>query len=263
MITSIDQISEKIQLQNFPERIVSLVPSQTELLYDFGLNEQVKGITKFCTMPASWFHQKIKIGGTKNLNIKKIRDLGPDLIFANKEENEKDQVELLREIAPVWTSDVSDLVSALRMITSIGELTGRKNKSDQIVKVISENFSNLKQAQYKPSVAYLIWYDPIMVAGGDCFINDMISKAGFRNCFSDQSRYPKIDIEEIRQFSPELIFLSSEPFPFSEKHKREFELLFPASAIVLVAGEMFSWYGSRLLYAPAYFRTLHVPALDV
>lgn len=268
MMKLVDQIGREVTLNKFPGRIISLVPSQTELLYDLGLNEEVTGITKFCTIPVSWFHQKIKIGGTKNLNIRKIEELRPDLILANKEENEKDQIEALGKFAPVWTSDVTDLESALEMIKSIGNITDRSERSARIISQIAERFLILNRVTSRPgisqlSVAYLIWYNPLMVAGGDCFINDMLSKAGFTNCFSSRSRYPKVDIEEIKQLSPALIFLSSEPFPFTEKHKREFEILFPDAAIVPVDGAMFSWYGSRLLFSPGYFQSLHGPAWNV
>jgi len=246
-------------LPYLPKRIISLVPSQTELLYDLGLESETVGITKFCVHPQNWFKTKERIGGTKKLNPAKIKALDPDLIIANKEENVKEQVEELAQDYPVWLTDVNNLQDALQMIADIGRLTGKMERSDSIVKEITLNFEELAQQQttnHKPKTAYLIWQKPYMTVGGDTFINNMLQHCGFENIFSCKTRYPEISIDELQTASCDLLLLSSEPYPFKQKHIDELSEQLPGTKIILADGEFFSWYGSRLLKAPAYFGEL-------
>ncbi|MEL7426075.1 MAG: helical backbone metal receptor [Bacteroidota bacterium] len=256
MKTFVDQIERAVVLPHFPpRRIVSLVPSQTELLADLGLEEQVIGITKFCVHPAAWRKEKQLIGGTKKLHLDRIRALQPDLIIANQEENDREQVlELAREF-PVWVSKVTDLPTAKEMIVAVGELTDTSLRAREINQQLEASFSAL--AQFTPLRAlYLIWRKPYMASGGDTFIHSMLLASGFTNVLADQDRYPSLTEEKIRALAPELILLSSEPFPFRERHLAELSALCPNAAVRLVDGEMFSWYGSRLLRSAAYFRNL-------
>lgn len=239
-----------------PSRIISLVPSQTELLCHLGLTEQVIGITKFCVHPKEWHQNKTRIGGTKTLNIEKIKSLQPDLIIANKEENVREQVEELAKEFPVWASDVNTLEDAYEMIESVGALTGKSSDAKELVAHIKTAFAQLQTPNNKPQTAYLIWKDPYMTAGGDTFINDMLTKAGFQNAFTSKQRYPVVTVDDLRSAACQLLFLSSEPYPFKQKHIDELQAHLPKTKIVLVDGEMFSWYGSRLLKAPAYFQNL-------
>jgi ABC-type Fe3+-hydroxamate transport system substrate-binding protein len=246
-------------LHYLPKRIVSLVPSQTELLYDLGLEAETVGITKFCVHPQSWFKTKERIGGTKKLNTVKIKTLNPDLIIANKEENVKEQVEQLALDYPVWLTDVNDLEDALQMIADIGTLTGKMERSDRMVKEITLNFEELAQqptTNHKLQTAYLIWQKPYMTVGGDTFINDMLQHCGFGNIFADKTRYPEITIAKLQSAGCKLLLLSSEPYPFKQKNIDELSAQLPGTKIILVDGEFFSWYGSRLLKAPAYFNEL-------
>jgi ABC-type Fe3+-hydroxamate transport system substrate-binding protein len=257
--TFTDQIGKVITIDGIPQRIVSLVPSQTELLADLGLDESVIGITKFCVHPEKWIRTKKRIGGTKKLNIDLIRSLQPDLVIANKEENDKAQVELLSQEFPLWTSDISTLSDAREMIIAIGEITTRIQRAKELIRNIDTAFEELKlspQHKVGVSAAYIIWNKPFMVAGGDTFISSMMNCAGFKNVFEDQKRYPEVTATMINDRMPELIILSSEPYPFKEKHVEEFSRTFEGSSVVLADGEMFSWYGSRLQHAPAYFRKL-------
>jgi ABC-type Fe3+-hydroxamate transport system substrate-binding protein len=258
-----DQLGNTIELNTNPKRIISLVPSQTELLYDLGLDEEVIGITKFCIHPDHWFRNKQRVGGTKNVNIEKVSALQPDLIIANKEENVKEQIEALQQIAPVWVSDVNNLDDALNMICSIGEMAGKTAKAKGIIANIQKEFLQLSTLDYQLSTihstlstAYLIWKDPYMTIGSDTFINDILQRCGFRNIFEKQQRYPEINIEQLQKANCELLLLSSEPYPFDQKHIDEIKQQLPDTKIILVDGEMFSWYGSRLQFAPAYFQKL-------
>lgn len=239
-----------------------MVPSQTELLYELGLEDEVVGITKFCIHPEKWFGSKTRVGGTKTLKVDLIHSLQPDLIIANKEENTKEQIDELASRYPVWVSDVNDLDTALQMIAAVGTLTNKIERANSIAKGIEYSFSNLsishkqRASSHTPETAYLIWKDPYMIAGGDTFINSMLKTCGFKNAFEHLIRYPKIDISELQAANCRLILLSSEPYPFKQKHIKELEGTLPGAKIILVDGEMFSWHGSRLLQSAEYFQEL-------
>ncbi len=253
-----DQLNRIVNLRATPEKIVSLVPSQTELLFDLGLEKEVVGITKFCVHPADWKKNKVILGGTKKLNIEKIRSISPDLIIANKEENDKEQICELSDEFQVWISDVQNLEDSLEMIDTLGKITGKSNTAVEICRLISENFSRLQaNLPVKSQTAiYLIWREPFLTIGRDTFIHNMLTKCGFTNLFADELRYPEISADNLKALNPDVIFLSSEPYPFSHEHVSEITSLCPQSDIHLVDGEMFSWYGSHLIKSPDYFRSL-------
>lgn len=251
-----DQIGDEIEVPNLPKRIVSLVPSQTELLYDLGLNDRVVGITKFCVHPEKWFKSKDRVGGTKDVNIEKVKSLNPDLIIGNKEENTLKDIKALRKIAPVWISDVNDLEQSIDMIQNIGKMCNVSPRANEISSQITENFNSFNSEIKEKSVLYFIWKNPYMVAAKDTFIDSILTKhLGLKNLMSNQSRYPNIELKDISE-EPDFVFLSSEPYPFKDKHKEEINSIFPNAKVVLVDGEYFSWYGSRLIGAPAYFDKL-------
>lgn len=258
--TYTDQMGRQITLPEFPKKIISLVPSQTELLYDLGLEEQIAGITKFCIHPEKLFRDKPRIGGTKQFNFEKIKALNPDLIIGNKEENEEKQIKELMQLYPVWMSDIKNLEDSLEMINQVGIITNKTVASNLIIDKITTEFNQLKQKTSNlrlKRAAYFIWRKPYMVAGNDTFIDHLLEICRFENIFKNkQGRYPEISETELKKEKPEVILLSSEPYPFKEKHIRELQHLLPNSEINLVDGEMFSWYGSRLKYAPGYFKTL-------
>jgi ABC-type Fe3+-hydroxamate transport system substrate-binding protein len=250
-----DQLGRKIDLAHRPQRIVSLVPSQTELLFDLGLEEEVVGITKFCVHPNQWFRSKSRVGGTKKLDFKKITALQPDLIIGNKEENQEEQIKELMQHYPVWMSDIGNLSEAIHMIASIGAICDRKERAFALTSNIEKAFHALPACHPPRSAAYLIWQNPYMAAGNDTFIHDMLKRCGLTNVIED-SRYPEINLDKLQGHSPSLILLSSEPFPFGTKHIAPLQEACPTSRILLVDGELFSWYGSRLLHTPAYFETI-------
>jgi ABC-type Fe3+-hydroxamate transport system substrate-binding protein len=250
-----DQLGETIFLAGTPRRIISLVPSQTELLFDLGLDKEIIGITRFCIHPEEKCAKKVKVGGTKRFNFDLIDKLKPDLIIGNKEENYKAGIERLSSKYTVWMSDVNTLEDAYQMIKCVGDMVGKSNEAYDIV---SEIKSKIKQFKYHSSikVAYFIWNRPYMVAGKNTFIDEMLGKFGFANVFGDLDRYPEVTLDQIRDAGPAAIFLSSEPFPFKAKHLNEFKQRFPSTIIKLVDGTMFSWYGSRLRYTVDYFEKL-------
>jgi ABC-type Fe3+-hydroxamate transport system substrate-binding protein len=222
------------------------------------LRDEVIGITKFCIHPDEWFRRKQRVGGTKNLKIDLIKSLNPDLILANKEENLKEEIEILQNDFNVYVSDISTINEALQMIEDIGKLVHCQQKSIEIVNGIKAEMMTQSRLEKKDKIdaLYLIWQNPYMVAGNDTFIHDMMLEAGFNNLVK-QNRYPMMTLEEIKSINPTVIMLSSEPFPFADKHIIEWQMQLPNTKIILVDGELFSWYGSRMLKSFQYFRGLY------
>ena len=235
-------------------RIISLVPSITEALFDFGLNEtEIIGRTKFCIHPAEMVAKVPIIGGAKNLNLEKIRQLNPDLIIANKEENVKEQIEELQCNFEFLVTDISTLGDNEILLNTLGKILQKEEISHAFNSQINQVFSDLKSQKIK-SCAYLIWKNPYMTVGGDTFINEILSLIGFENIFKNERRYPEISVKDLE--NADYIFLSSEPFPFKEKHVEELQKQLPNTKVVLVDGEAFSWYGTRLAKCGDYFKDL-------
>ncbi len=254
MIEIKDQIGREIRLEKTPKRIISLVPSQTELLADLGLDEQVVGITKFCVHPKKWFKAKKRVGGTKNVDLDKVKALKPDLIIANKEENAQPDIEQLQKEYPVYVSDIFNVKDALKMMADVGVLTNTGDQTDELRKKIKKRFKKLPQ--YKGRVLYFIWNKPYMVAGNNTFIGHLLTELGFENCLADKkARYVQLSADDVKKLNPDYILLSSEPFPFKEKHQLALEKKFNTKTLI-VDGEMFSWYGSRMLKMKDYFKKL-------
>jgi ABC-type Fe3+-hydroxamate transport system substrate-binding protein len=250
-----DMLGRRVKVPQKPKRIISLVPSQTELLYSLGLNDEVAAQTIFCIHPQEMHFAKPKIGGTKKLQFDKINTINPDLIIANKEENNKHDIDALAEKYPVWVSDVRDLASALRMIFEIGALTNKTKEAAIIGNQIEASFKQLQHLKIPLKTVYLIWQNPYMAAGKDTFIDYLLNRIGFKNLANTiNGRYPKITEDTL--VKAEAILLSSEPFPFKEKHIEKLQHINPNAIIKLVDGELFSWYGSRLLQSVTYFNTL-------
>lgn len=254
-----DQLQRTIVLKQTPKRIISLVPSQTELLVDLGMETSIVGITKFCVHPKHLRKSKAVVGGTKQINIEKIKALQPDIILCNKEENTKEIIDGLESIAPIHISDIYNLDDCFELITMYGEIFQVERKASELIYKIQKErtsfrFQNKNEEHLK--VAYFIWKNPWMVAASDNFIDVMIKEAGFTNVFEAEKRYPEIELNNSKLKEADLIFLSSEPFPFNEEHVLAFKTEFPDKLITIVDGELFSWYGSRTLRSYGYFKTL-------
>jgi len=253
-----DQIGYGFIVNKNPKAIVSLVPSITELLFDLGLKNQIVAITSYCIHPKKEILYKPTIGGPKNIDTHKILSLNPDLIIASKEENDKQQVEFLMNHCNVYVSDVKNLDDALAMIFDIGIITRKKKNADQLIEKIKNNFNHLEiPASERKRAVYLIWKNPYMTINKDTFIHQILLSGGFNNVFADKKmRYPEISLQEISDQNPAYIFLSSEPFSFTDVHVHEFKKAFPNATIKRVDGKIFSWYGSHLIKVPDYFKHL-------
>ncbi|UUV20612.1 ABC transporter substrate-binding protein [Paenimyroides aestuarii] len=261
MITITDDLGTIHHFEVTPKRIISLVPSLTETLYELGLEDQIIGITKFCVHPYHLKSVKINVGGTKKVHIEKIKALNPDVIIANKEENTLEIVNSLKEICPVFVTDIVTVDDTLKTITDFGQLFKRTTDAKKWMEKIQfahadfERFMETKQWQ---KAAYLIWREPYMAAGSETFINEMLKLNKFENIYEQfEGRYPEVEIRKMRiQGDPELVLLSSEPYPFKEEHAFEIGRATHHAKTIFVDGEMFSWYGTRLFKAFQYFKAL-------
>ncbi len=253
----LDQLKREIRIDQIPQRIISLVPSQTELIVDLCLEERIVGVTKFCVHPKHLRKKTTIVGGTKKVNYKKIKALNPDIILCNKEENTPEIVRDLEKISTVHVSDVISIENAIEVILQFGEIFNARDKSAVLVEKFQNDLSHFRSIQ-KPArrVVYFIWREPWMVAGKETFINTLLELNNWENIAANLSgRYPEIKTEDLNVLKPDLVLLSSEPFPFKEKHRKEI-LADYKGQIELVDGEYFSWYGSRLLPALKYFQDL-------
>ena len=255
-MTHTDQLNRKLQITEIPKRIVSLVPSQTELLVDLGLENSIVGVTKFCVHPDHLRKDKVIVGGTKQINPNKIKELKPDVILCNKEENTKGIIESLKDIAPIHISDIYNIDDCYELISMYSQLFNVQDRASNIIfniKKEREQFQNSIKGSYKAKIAYFIWKNPWMVVGSKTFIDYMIKEAGFTNVFQDDTRYPEINLDNPKLYEADFIFLSSEPYPFEENHIEDLTSKFPKPIIKIVDGESFSWYGSRLQKSYNYF----------
>ncbi|HET7628175.1 MAG TPA: helical backbone metal receptor [Bacillales bacterium] len=232
-----------------PKRVVSLCPSITETLFDLGLTEkEVVGRTRYCIHPESLVKQVRTVGGTKKIKTDVVAELKPDLIIAEKEENPKETIEALEKDFPVFVADVRSYEDALTMIRDLGKLLDREKKAEALTEKIEQKFDFFGRVSPR-SMAYLIWKNPYMAAGSDTFIDSMLQKAGFTNVFANRpERYPEIEVADLRQASPEFVFLSSEPYPFQDADRKELREHLSGCEIVAIDGEI-CWYGSRMLKA--------------
>ncbi len=260
MLDKINSI-EHISHEKFPKRIICLVPSLTELLYDLNLEEEVVGITKFCEFPSHFRKTKVLVGGTKNIKMERIKELKPDLIICNKEENTEEIVTALALVAPIYLCDIKNLKDNALVISQIGKLCGRNTEAANLIHKINFELNDfqtfLKDQNQGYKVAYFIWYQPWMAVGSDTFIQHMLEINKFENIYKNKDRYPTVEPKKIRlEGDPEVLFLSSEPFPFGDKHAFELGRFTHHAKTVFVDGSYFSWYGSRVSKSFQYFKRL-------
>lgn len=242
MTTFRDQLGREVTVPELPQRIVSLVPSITEYLFALGLEDRAVGITKFCIYPEQWFRTKPRVGGTKNPDLEKIQRLAPDLIIGNKEENRMEDMEALERLAPVWMSDVNSIEDMYDFLSSMATVVGCEAKGAEIIEQWKAYFKKNSNRGTGKKALYVIWKDPVMVVGKDTYIDAYMEAIGYQNCVH-QSRYPRLD--QLENCQPEVVLLSTEPYPFKVTDFSYFQRKFPDAEIALVSGEEFSWYGVR------------------
>jgi ABC-type Fe3+-hydroxamate transport system substrate-binding protein len=253
-----DQTGQHIVFESTPLKIISCVPSITEYLIEIGLKHAMVGRTKFCIFPKEAVKRIPTIGGTKKLNIAKIKTLAPDLIITNKEENTKTDVEQLQRLCNVYVSDIKNPKEAFDMMASLAQIMEKTNEFEQMKLEYEKKLVKLCPLKNKHKCVYLIWQYPYMTIGGDTFINSMLELAGFTNIFENHKRYPVIEnLEESLRDASHLL-LSTEPYPFSENHVLQFKKNFPQIKVMLIDGSYMSWYGSRMIKAIDYLHNLNL-----
>lgn len=267
MIQLTDQLGTIHTFETTPKRIISLVPSQTELLCDLDLEKSIVGITKFCVHPFHLKSVKTIVGGTKNVKFDKIKELNPDIIIANKEENTLEMVQELSQICPVWVTDIVTLEDNLQMISDFAQLFNKRTEAQKWkdkIEFAQRDFQHFIKNFPAKKAAYFIWANPYMVAGNGTFINEMLQLNKLENIYANrEERYPEVIIQKMRiQGDPDYVLLSSEPFLFKDEHAFELGRYTHHAKTVFVDGEMFSWYGSRIVKAFDYFKKLRLRLLD-
>lgn len=248
-----------VELAQPAERIVSLVPSESETLHYLGAEDRIAGITKFCERPWSMFKAKTRVGGPKDPDVDRIRELEPDLILCNKEENEKDAVEELREIAPVYVSFVVKVDEAAQLIADLGALTGCGENAAEMVAQIAQGRETVAGAKADYTfrrVLHLVWKDPYMTVSRDTYIYDLLTQAGLEPVVPRiRKRYPMIDGDFIRECNPEAVFFPDEPYKFKFSDIDEFREEFADLACVRndglykIDGATVTWFGYRTTLA--------------
>ncbi len=244
--------------KNKPLRIISLVPSITQTFYDLGLEKKVVGITNFCPFPTKAQFQPTRVGGPKDPDIEFIQKLKPDLVVANPEENPKELIKRIREKVPIHIENPKTLNEGLRLITTLGEITGKtkqaKKITDEITREINQTQQILKSKNPLKCV-YLIWKNPYMTINHDTYIHDVLKTCKCLNVFADEKkRYPKVTKAKIKKLGPELIFLPDEPYPFSQKDREDFSDL--GTKTILLDGKPACWYGSKMKGSLTYIREI-------
>ncbi len=257
MVIYTDHLLRLVKITPYPKRIISLCPSVTETLFSLGLMHRISGRTRFCIHPKDRVGIVPRIGGTKSIHYDKIKSLSPDLILAVKEENTLEMVDNLSETYSVFVLDIKKLEEGWQMINTIGKLTQSLDIANELSGRIEQSWEPLKGMVSGTTCLYMIWDNPMMVVGSETYINSLLEHCGFVNLANQlHGRYPEINAGVLSDLSPQFLLLSSEPFPFKQKHLKTFHDLLPNSNIILVDGEMFSWYGSRMMQASNHIREI-------
>lgn len=253
-----DQLNREIRINSVPNRIISLVPSLTELLFDLGLKEELVGVTKFCVHPKNIRKHATVIGGTKKVNISRCLELEPDFVLANKEENIEHQVQSLSDQGiTVYVSDICKHADLMNLIEDLGRVFQIESQAGSLIDKLNSAIKKLESAKLKNTLraTYLIWKKPYMAAGGDTYISYMLKNMGMENALDKKLRYPVVKEAELVEMETDIILLSSEPYPFSQLHVEDLTKL-TGKKVILVDGEFFSWYGTRILHMENYAEQL-------
>jgi len=225
-----------------PQRIVSLVPSVTELLVQWGLGARLVGRTRYCIEPR-WIRNTVPtVGGTKDPDLDRIRDLAPDLVILEEDENPKAAAEALTALGLPWLAlrirTVKDCATALR---ELGARLGLQAEAEPRAKALEDAIKGRRRKG--PRALALIWKAPWMSAGPDTYIGDLLRQGGLTPIGPD--RYPTLSDADLDALDPQLILLPTEPYRFNQRHQTEFQRRFPEAAVHLVDGQALTWYLSR------------------
>ncbi|MGD0205609.1 MAG: helical backbone metal receptor [Dehalococcoidia bacterium] len=254
-LTLVDALGRSLTIRRRPERIVSLVPSLTEALFTFGLEQEIVGVTRFCVEPRQGVADKTKVGGTKALDIAKIRALKPDLVVASAEENSPtDVAQLIDDGCPVFVTLATSVEGAIDLLRELATITGTTAAARPIIQGAKEALATMVAASAdleRVRVFCPIWRNPYMTCGRTTYMGDVIAVCGGRNVFDGRKeRYPRLELVEMTALDPQVILLPSEPYRFTKRHKADFTVFAEVTAvknghIFLIDGKMLTWYGPR------------------
>jgi ABC-type Fe3+-hydroxamate transport system substrate-binding protein len=244
--------ARELQLQGPPGRIVSLVPSHTETLFAIGAGARVVGVTDYCIHPADAVQRVARVGGTKTPAIERIRALEPDLVIANREENRRIDVQRLEaaglRVLVTYARSVGEARAEIALLASV---CACEAGAARLLDGIDAALRGSEERGRRTRTVALIWKDPYMAIGGDCFANDLLERAGGQNPFAcERRRYPHVDAGRIASAQPQVILLPTEPYAFAERERDELQQLdCPAARsgrIEIIEGELLTWYGPRI-----------------
>ncbi len=256
----VDATGRSLALDDPPERIVSLVPSLTEALFAFGLEEDVAGVTRFCVEPAE-AKSKPKVGGTKNVDVQAVQALEPDLVLANVEENTREDVdEMIAAGLPVFVTYPRTVAAAIAELRQLAEMTLASEEAAPILDGAARQLRRAENANgfRKPLRVFCpIWRSPWMTIGPDTYMHDFLRVCGLENVYGKAAeRYPTVELADVASLRPEVVLLPDEPYPFARKHMGEVIAKLGDVRIYLVDGKSLCWYGPRIGPALAEIRRL-------
>lgn len=266
MATYIDDLHRRLEVKTAPQRIVSLVPSLTETLFTFGLGEQIVGVTNFCVEPPDKVKEKARVGGTKSFSVERVKELEPDLVIANAEENREEDIrQLLRAGLSVFMTFPRTVHGAINMMRRLADVTGAQEAARPIIAEAEAALQEARAANQgrRPLRVFCpIWRRPWMTIGQDTYMHDFLLACGGINIFADRhDRYPRIELEEMSRRIPEVIILPSEPYHFTMRHAQEFSKFAHVPAvqeqrIYVLDGKHLAWYGPRIATSLRFVRNL-------
>lgn len=230
-----------------PVRVVSLVPSLTETLFELGAGDSVVGITDFCIFPPDL--DLPRVGGTKNPRVEEIRALEPDLVHMNFEENLRRHAEAIREFAEVVVTEPKNVEDVIALIERLGELHDRRERAAELANELRDELRAMPKRSF--TFACPIWKDPWMWCGGDTYVSNLVACAGGRNVLADRERYPQVAIEDVLALSPDVMFLPDEPYLFSDA---DADSIAGPRVLGPFPGHLFTWHGTRTIQGLRFLR---------
>lgn len=226
-----------------PQRVVSLVPSLTETLFDLGIGDTVVGATDFCIFPAEMACGRI--GGTKNPKIERIRDLKPDLVHMNMEENLRRHAEEIETFAPVFVTEPKTVGDVRELFETLGRVHDAADRAGALVARLDAELAALPARRF--TFACAIWKKPWMWCGGDTYVSSLIESAGGQNVLGHRQRYPEMTLDCMASLEPQIVFLPDEPFQFTADDAKEAAAELRARIVGPFPGHLFTWHGSRTI----------------
>lgn len=237
-----DVLGSAFEFTARPRRVVSLVPSLTETLFAIGAGGDIVAVTDYCVFPAGLTLPRV--GGTKNPSIDAIRDLKPDLVHMNLEENLERHARAIRNFAPVFVTEPKSVADVATLLRTLGDIHGQRERGEALAKELEQELSRGAPASF--TFACAIWKNPWMWCAGDTYVSDLVTCAGGRNVLAAQTRYPALALDDVLAQRPDIVFLPDEPYAFTQKDAAELRAR-GAQVTGPFPGHLFTWHGVRTL----------------